>query len=228
MKTYNLKLTLQSPCLIGSGEGFGAVIDSDIVFDELGIPYIPAKRIKGCLRDSAIEVCEMFKQAEIKMFVLEEENSENKFKIVSRLFGKPGEEKPAQVYFSNLTIEGYEKIVQWMKYLMNEYQNIITRESIINQYTEIRQQTAIDEETGTAQGHSLRTIRVAKKGTFFIGTIDIEEVNEDLIALLYFTCKNLRRMGTKRNRGFGSIECKLYEDSKEINFLAKLEELCMQ
>jgi len=228
MKTYNLKLTLQSPCLIGSGEGFGAVIDSDIVFDELGIPYIPAKRIKGCLRDSAIEVCEMFKQAEIKMFVLEEENSENRFKIISRLFGNPGDEKPAQVYFSNLTIEGYEEIVQWLRYLMNEYQDIITRESIINQYTELRQQTAIDEGTGTAQEHSLRTIRVAKRGISFTGTIDIEKANDDLIALLYFACKNLRRMGTKRNRGFGSIECEIYEDSKEINFLAKLEELCMQ
>jgi CRISPR-associated protein Csx10 len=228
MKTYNLKLTLQSPCLIGSGEGFGAVIDSDIVFDELGIPYIPAKRIKGCLRDSAIEVCEMFKQAEIKMFVLEEENSENGFKIISRLFGNPGDEKPAQVYFSNLTIEKYEETVQWLRYLMKEYKDIITRESIINQYAELRQQTAIDEGTGTAQEHSLRTIRVAKKGISFTGTIDIEEANDDLIALLYFACKNLRRMGTKRNRGFGSIECKLYEDSKEINFLAKLEELCMQ
>jgi len=111
---------------------------------------------------------------------------------------------------------------------MNEYQDIITRESIINQYTELRQQTAIDEGTGTAQEHSLRTIRVAKRGISFTGTIDIEEANDDLIALLYFACKNLRRIGTKRNRGFGSIECKLYEDSKEINFLAKLEELCMQ
>jgi CRISPR/Cas system CSM-associated protein Csm3 (group 7 of RAMP superfamily) len=227
MKTYNLKLTLQSPCLIGSGEGFGAVIDSDIVFDELGIPYIPAKRIKGCLRDSAIEVCEMFKQSDIKIFDLNEE-SENRFKIISCLFGNHGDEKPAPVYFSNLTIERYEETVQWLRYLMKEYKDIITRESIINQYTELRQQTAIDKGTGTAQEHSLRTIRVAKRGISFTGTIDIEKANDDLIALLYFACKNLRRIGTKRNRGFGSIECKLYEDSKEINFLAKLEELCMQ
>jgi CRISPR/Cas system CSM-associated protein Csm3 (group 7 of RAMP superfamily) len=227
MKTYTLKLTLLSPCLIGSGEGFGAVIDSDIVFDEFGIPYIPAKRIKGCLRDSAIEVCEMFKQADIKMFVLEEEDSENKFKIVSHIFGKPGDEKPAPVYFSNLTIEGYEEIVQWMRYLMKKYPNIITRESIINQYTELRQQTAIDED-GTAKEHSLRTIRVAKKGISFIGEIDIEVVNDDMIKLLYFACENLRYIGTKRNRGFGKVKCELHENSTPISYLNKLEELCEQ
>jgi CRISPR-associated protein Csx10 len=228
MKTYTLKLKLLSPCLIGSGEGFGAVIDSDIVFDEFGIPYIPAKRIKGCLRDSAIEVCEMFEQADIKMFVLEEEDSENKFKIVSHIFGKPGDEKPAPVYFSNLTIERYEEIVQWIRYLMKKYPNIITRESIINQYTELRQQTAIDEETGTAKEHSLRTIRVAKKGISFIGEIDIEVVNDDMIKLLYFACENLRYIGTKRNRGFGKVKCELYENSTPINYLNKLEEICKQ
>jgi CRISPR/Cas system CMR subunit Cmr4 (Cas7 group RAMP superfamily) len=80
MKTYTLKLTLLSPCLIGSGEGFGAVIDSDIVFDEFGIPYIPAKRIKGCLRDSAIEVCEMFKLGRYKNVCFRGmKDSENKY-----------------------------------------------------------------------------------------------------------------------------------------------------
>jgi CRISPR/Cas system CSM-associated protein Csm3 (group 7 of RAMP superfamily) len=232
MKTYTLKLTLLSPCLIGSGEGFGAVIDSDIVFDEFGIPYIPAKRIKGCLRDSAIEVCEMFELANINLFPLTYDGSDNKYTIVSQIFGKPGDEKPAPVYFSNLTIEGYEKIVQWIRYLMKKYPNIITRESIINQYTELRQQTAI-EETGTAKEHSLRTIRVAKKEIsfkriFFIGEIDIEVVNDDMIKLLYFACENLRYIGTKRNRGFGKVKCELYENSKPISYLNKLEELCEQ
>jgi CRISPR/Cas system CSM-associated protein Csm3 (group 7 of RAMP superfamily) len=227
MKTYTLKLTLLSPCLIGSGGGFGAVIDSDIVFDEFGIPYIPAKRIKGCLRDSAIEVCEMFELANINLFLLTYDGSDNKYTIVSQIFGKPGDEKPAPVYLSNLTIEGYEKIVQWIRYLMKKYPNIITRESIINQYTELRQQTAIDED-GTAKEHSLRTIRVAKKGISFIGEIDIEVINDDMIKLLYFACENLRYIGTKRNRGFGKVKCELYENSKPISYLNKLEELCEQ
>jgi CRISPR-associated protein Csx10 len=110
---------------------------------------------------------------------------------------------------------------------MRKYPNIITRESIINQYTELRQQTAIGED-GTAKEHSLRTIRVAKKGISFIGEIDIEVINDDMIKLLYFACENLRYIGTKRNRGFGKVKCELYENSKPISYLNKLEELCEQ
>ncbi|WP_353686768.1 RAMP superfamily CRISPR-associated protein [Thermodesulfovibrio sp. 3462-1] len=225
MKIYKLTIELKSPCLIGSGEGFGAIIDSDIVFDEYGIPYIPSKRIKGCLRDSAIEICEMFESAGINVLDLQKDKTENKYSIVTSIFGKPGNDKSAPVYFSNLTIQGYDDIKKWLAYLMNQYSGLISREGIIEQYTEIRQQTAIDETTGTAEEHSLRTIRVAKKGLVFEGSIDADI---DDVKLLYFAVKNLRRLGTKRNRGYGEVECKLYDGSNEINFINELEVLCKQ
>jgi len=228
MRTFSMELILESPCLIGSGEGFGSLIDSDIVFDELGIPYIPAKRVKGCLRDSAIEVCEMFSQSGIKIFDLSQENSDNKFKIVSKVFGKPGSQYNAPVYFSNLIIRDYEELAKWLKYLGKKYNDIFNRESIINQYTEIRQQTSIDEESGTAKKHSLRTIRVAKRGLIFEGTIDFEEEGEDMIKLIYFACENFRRFGTKRNRGLGKVKCELYENKNKMNFLNELEGICIQ
>ncbi len=111
---------------------------------------------------------------------------------------------------------------------MEKYKEIINREAIINQFTEIRQQTSIDEETGTAKKHSLRTIRVAKKGITFTGAVDFENPSEELIDLFCLACLNLKRIGTKRNRGFGKIKCSLYENNKEINSLSKLEELCKQ
>jgi len=228
MKTFYLHITLQSPCLVGSGEGFGTVIDSDIVFDELGIPFIPAKRIKGCLRDSAIEVCEIFESAKINLVDLQKDGSENIFEIVSSIFGKQGEEKSAPVYFSNLTILGYKEIKDWLTYLTERHGRILSRESIISQYTEIRQQTAIDEEKGTAKEHSLRTIRVAKKGLNFEGMIEMENFKEEWLKLLSFACMNFRHMGTKRNRGFGLIECGLFENSEQVNFIKSLEEICMR
>lgn len=226
MKRYELQITLKSPALIGSGEGSGSLIDSDIVFDDIGIPYIPSKRIKGCLRDSAIEICEMFKRANLPYIDLGPDDTENGFRLVSGVFGKPGQEKPASVFFSNLTIEDYEANRDWFIYLINEYKGVVSRESLIDTFTELRQQTAIDEESGTAEEHSLRTIRVAKEGIVFTGAIDVESDNDDAIKLLSFACKNLRRFGTKRNRGFGEIECKLFENSKEINFINELEVLC--
>lgn len=218
MKRYTIRLELISPALIGSGEGFGAIIDTDIVFDEFGIPYIPSKRIKGCLRDSAEELCEMFQSSGINLF--------NK-KLVDSVFGEPGSETPAPVYFSNLYLQDYPEMRQWLEYLKSKYNDYITREAVISRYTELRQQTAINEN-GTAKEHSLRTIRVAKKGLIFYGDIDMEEDNPSFLKLLFFACKNLRRIGTKRNRGFGEVNCTIYDGLEEINFLTELEGVCRQ
>lgn len=34
------------------------MVDTDVVYDKYGIPYIPAKRIKGCIREAALELLE--------------------------------------------------------------------------------------------------------------------------------------------------------------------------
>lgn len=48
-----LIIELLSDCLPGSGAGNGSYIDTDCVFDAYGFPFIPSKRIKGCLRETA-------------------------------------------------------------------------------------------------------------------------------------------------------------------------------
>ncbi len=211
MKTLTIEITLKSSTLTGSGEGFGAIIDTDIVFDEIGLPYIPAKRIKGCLRDSATEVSEMFNSSGIN-FPLDIDNT----------FGKEGQEKSCPVYFSNLTIEDYQANKAWLQYYKKS--NLLSEESIINFFTEIRQQTAINEDTGVAKDHSLRTIRVIKKGHKFTGEIQVEDTS--IIDTLSLACLNMRHIGTKRNRGFGEIECNLYEGSSKISVLERLETIC--
>lgn len=211
MKQYTIQIELKSDALIGSGEGFGAIIDSDIVFDNLGIPYIPAKRIKGCLRDSANEVSSMLEDAEIKLFG----SLDN---IVNDLFGKPGNEKSAPISFSNITIEQYKENYDWLQYLAKEYKFLVSRDAILTSFTALRQQTAIDETTGIAKDHSLRTIRVIKKGLIFKGNISItdekneqSDMHEEYNNLLVLSCLNLKKIGTKRNRGFGEVECKLFD-----------------
>lgn len=226
MKTLIMEVELLTPCLAGSGTGFGSLIDTDIVFDEMGIPFIPAKRIKGCLRDSATEICEYFERAGINYLDLSKDGKD--YRIITKTFGRPGEEEPADIYFSNLYIDEYKKVSEWLDYLQNTYSSIINRESVFNYFTELREHTAIDEDRGTAKEHSLRTIRVIKKGSRFKSTIDVLNDSPEVLELLYYGAKNLRHMGTKRTRGFGYVRCKLFEDKKELNYMDKLEALCNQ
>jgi len=218
MKKYALKLELQSPTLAGSGAGFGAEINTDIVFDEIGIPFIPAKRIKGCLLDAAKEVEEMFRRAEIKTDDL----------LIEKVFGKTGYKESAPVYFSNLFIEDYAQNKSWLDYFskLEEYKHIIKRERILEVFTEIRQQTEIDSDTGVASEHSLRTIRVLRKGATFLGDLQVNEQNEKIVNTLLLACLNFRRFGTKRNRGFGEVRCSLCFEGKELSITQTLEALC--
>lgn len=217
MKTYHLKLELLSPALAGSGEGYGAIIDSDIVFDDIGIPYIPAKRIKGCLLDSANEVKDMFTSAGIGFNL-----------PISNIFGDIGTEHSAPVYFSNLTIENYDQNKAWLKYYlkMGKYKNILSKENILECFTEIRQQTRIDETDGVAFEGSLRTSRLIRKGWTFTGEVVVEHPDQNILETLALACMNFRRFGTSRNRGFGEVRCTLLDGGNEISIQSRLEELC--
>lgn len=217
MKRYILNLKLQSPTLVGSGVGFGAGIDTDVVFDDLGIPFIPAKRIKGCLLDAAKEVLDMFTFAKV-----EEDDL-----AIERTFGEAGRESSAPVYFSNLVIEDYIQNKSWLDYFskQEEYKHIFRKERILEAFTEIRQQTKIDSY-GVALEHSLRTIRVLKKDTLFRGDIYIGDDDNKILNTLLLACLNFRHFGTKRNRGFGEVCCSLFFDDKELTAHKKLEALC--
>lgn len=54
-----IKIELLSDLCTCSGETYNSMVDMDVVYDENGIPYIPAKRLKGCIRESALEMQEL-------------------------------------------------------------------------------------------------------------------------------------------------------------------------
>lgn len=219
MTGYLLEIELLSPALVGSGVGFGSGIDTDIAFDDLGLPCIPAKRIKGCLRDAVEEVGEIFTSAAIATNGIQLKNT----------FGDIGKEKSAPVYFSSLYLEDHQQTQSWLRYFAksDKYKQFITPDRVLDGFTEIRQQTRVGED-GVAFEHSLRTIRVLKKGLKFQGNLHIETDDEQVLNTLLFACRNFRRFGTKRNRGFGEVKCILLDENHQpLSIDETLEALCI-
>src|SRR3990170_6938802 len=134
MTELTLMIELKSDALIGTGEGWGATIDSDIVFDDEGLPYIPAKRIKGCLRESALEVAEMFEQSKM---------TDKMSDSISVLFGDAGNIRSAQLEFSNCYLKDYILSKKWLKWANDAQKNVLSKEIIVSTFTSIRQHTAI-------------------------------------------------------------------------------------
>ncbi|RKX53362.1 MAG: hypothetical protein DRP50_05990 [Thermotoga sp.] len=206
-----LRIEVCSYTLLGSGEGSG-LIDADIVFDEFGIPYIPARRVKGILKEIAQEVCEILGISE---------------KIVGKVFGEGGFLE-GKLRFENLYIENYSEIKDELEQLKNtnEWRNLLHRENIVNYFTTLRYQTAI--ESGVAKEGSLRTFRVLKPHFVFIGKIKRKDLlSPKESAILYLAVRNFKRIGTSRNRGYGEVNASIISDGmdteKAIEILLKDE-----
>lgn len=216
MDEYTLVVELISNCLLGSGEGWGSVIDNDIVFDRIGLPYFPARRLKGCLRESAEEILEMLESAQLKKY----DNN-----IIKVAFGTSADTEGAKIIFNSLHLPNHQEVASWCRWGIQEFSEFISPEILVNSFTSIKQQTAINEQ-GVADDGSLRTFRVLKKGITFEGKVIMKEENSEVMNLLALSCANLRHVGTMRNRGYGKVKCCLKRGKIDLSekCIIKLEE----
>ncbi|MDX2245359.1 MAG: RAMP superfamily CRISPR-associated protein [Bacteroidia bacterium] len=200
---YTLTLTTESYLLTGSGEG-GVLIDADVVFHATGFPMIPARRIKGMLKESLEEVMEIAGEIE-----------EAIGKTVISFFGEPG--KPTyegKLLFHNLMLPDWQKIL--MEISENKGFSGFQPDFIKAYFTAEIQQTAIGRENkkneieGVAKKRSLRNYRVIKPGFTFEGLLETTSpLSAEEEKLLKRAVMNLRHAGTRRNRGFGKVKCML-------------------
>ena len=111
ISSYKLQISLKSDTLIGSGEGFGSIIDTDVVFDSLGLPFIPGRRLKGCMRESANQVCHMLscRNHQPRPEQNLRDGRPEEYSLVVDLFGKPGARTPARLQFFNYKLEDPEE-----------------------------------------------------------------------------------------------------------------------
>ena len=193
-----IRIELLSDSCISSGETYNSSIDSDVCYDSYGFPFIPAKRLRGCLREAGLELKDFGQDIDVEA-----------------LFGKPGNSSAAFI-LGNAKLEDYETYVRQLKSCgKKEYTH---QQAVLEQFTYIRYQTEIDKERGTAKDTSLRAIRVMKKRLVFVADIDFV-VNIDLLSeytkAFALCCKNLRFMGMNRTRGMGEVRVEFINEDRD-------------
>ena len=185
---YKLIINLKSDLCASSGTGLGSLIDNDVCYDEYGLPYIPAKRIKGLLKEAAVEYCDW---------------DENATKYLDEIFGIEGNNNPGSIKLSNAYLSSYEEIIDSLKYVPTKYKKYVDKQKFINLFTNVRYQTAIDDETGTSKDNSLRSTRVVNKDNQFISRIELD--NQEEKEFISKVSKLVTHMGMNRTRGFGEV-----------------------
>ncbi len=212
----NLRIVIETKTSTfpGSGEGYGSIVDRDVVFDDKGLPYLPARRLKGVLRESALEVQEMLGSSKLMTISPEQLN---------RLFGKEGQTEGSRLIITDFFLDGYAELLEWLNWLFSKYPAFFSPAAIIDYYTEIRHQTSIAEQ-GVAEEGSLRTSRVLKKDLCFEGRIGLaDDNNQEEKTILALACANMRHLGGQRNRGFGEVTATLFAGTDDLTASALKE-----
>jgi CRISPR-associated protein Csx10 len=202
MAEFDVKIKVETPLHLGSGQA-NVNVDAEIVHDAFGLPYFPAKRFKGLLYESAVEVYEMFELAGMST-----KNLETPENIFHRNSDDNGNVSAVQIIVPNFYIcklEDYQKLCAEWKYLQKKYPAIFRPADVLKTFTSLRYQTKLDN--GIAAKGSLHNLNVLNAGTEFFGAIEILNCNDAVLNLLALALKNLTSAGTKRNRGFGRITC---------------------
>ena len=183
-------ITLKSDLCAASGDGFSLSIDTDICADRYGLPFIPSRRLKGCLREAAVYIgCDH----------------------IDSIFGVSGDVVSGSLRVNDARLEGYESLKAQAE------QSGYSAEKVLGLFTSVKASTAIENDT--AKENSLRFTRVVnhytpfdKSEMVFVSEIEYAEGDEEHIKNY---CAALRNIGYKRTRGYGSVRC-LFEPANEV------------
>lgn len=189
-----IQINLLSDMCSSSGENYGVLIDTDICYDKYGFPYIPAKRIKGCLRDICKELVEW---------------GEFDGQVLVDIFGQAGGQSVGDLKISDAKLDKYEEMQNEIINAKEENKVFYHKQNILDCFTYVRVQTKLID--GVAENNSLRSTRVVKRGTKFIFEYSLSEKYQP-----YFEkcVAGLRNIGMNRTRGFGEVKLELMENNK--------------
>lgn len=196
-----LKITLHSDLCMSSGYSWAGAIDSDICYDEYGLPYIPARRLKGSMREAA----SLYR-------VLSETEAE-------KLFGRSRAGGVEGITIENARMEGDEELREAFEELKRSGSPLagyLRREKVLECFTRVLGQTRLTD--GTAADKSLRFVRVLsarspldEKQLIFRAAVFFEDEDGSVERNLSMAAKATRNIGLRRNRGFGSVSCELVD-----------------
>ena len=197
MAEFDVTIEILSPIHLSSGQA-DVTVDAEIIHDALGFPYFPAKRFKGLLYESALEVLEMFELSGLDT---------GNLSPLEKIFHRHSISE-VQLIVPNFYIkhaDEYQDFCAEWKYLQATYPEVFTAAEVLNALTSIRYQTKLDN--GIAAEGSLHNMRVLDDGIKFFGRITLLNADKKVLNLLALAIKNLTCAGMKRNRGFGRLKC---------------------
>ena len=206
MSTYLLTFTLLRDGTFGSGDGVAGLVDREVAYDDLGLPYLRGRTLKGMLSEEADNLLYLPHLARAVWLTARQE-----------LFGfsERHASQKGVVHFGRAQLPG--PVRKTVRLSLSSKENTLHPQDILAAMTGLRRQTAVSPN-GIPRDGSLRTMRVVLRQTPFVAHLRCRRsltTHEE--ALLVATVLAWRRAGTGRNRGRGHLQVNdLYKEDQTI------------
>ncbi|MDE0553613.1 MAG: RAMP superfamily CRISPR-associated protein, partial [Candidatus Poribacteria bacterium] len=203
MMNYVLEIALKSPLTSAAGEGRVGLVDRDVAFDEMGLPILTGRRLKGLWREGYRDIADAWQQCGQTPTP------------VDQIFGIPGQgpdSGSASIYVANAELKEAPSLKEWLQYLQHHKIQKLHADDVVHHYANVRAQTSINRCTGSAAENTLRLTRTLKSNLVFYAPVRfVDAPNQALINALALGAVALQHMGTARTRGLGKVKCRLLE-----------------
>ncbi len=210
---YILKVKFTSEWLTSSGIGDGYVADTVLNADDLGIPVLGGRAIRGALRESAWRMAMVdsrhddLTKAENYFFGLGSDTAEN---------------EPSgcvKVGMGHLSDNLHEHLAS-----LDED----TRKEYLQDFSVLRVQTTLEDKKKVKRG-SLRTIQCGVAGLCFDVPLEITTSLSEEYVKSYFVaiCAGVKSIGANRARGLGNCELFLCDNKSKNPIFSKDKRVCL-
>jgi hypothetical protein len=205
-----IEMFFLSETTFSQGRGSAGIVDIEVEHDELGIPFVGGKTIRGLLRDTWLSMQDIFPEFQ---------------EAGGRVFGISQDmEEKAILRFGDAMVD--QNTLQWIKVALTRERSPFSKNEILESLTEIRWQTAENRETGAPEETTLRSVRVVIPGIKLKASLFwFEEPTSEDLSVLSLTLLATRHGGLSRHRGKGHICLTLNGNLELTRKLAKGEKI---
>jgi len=188
-----LHIQLLSDTTFSRGDGTLGLVDVDVEHDDLGLPFIGGKTLRGLLRDSWLSMGPCFSLLE---------DAAKRVLGASRSLDECCRLRIGDAHLPDIIRRTVQEAVE-------RQDKPLFPETILRACTGIRHQTAIDRQSGAAAETSLRSSRVVLRGFVFeapLTWLDGYNPTRSDLRVLALCALATRHGGLMRNRGRGHMK----------------------
>ena len=202
---YWLCFRLESEATFGAGQGRSGQLDLEVTHDQYGLLYLAGRSLKGLL----VEACANIFYALSRQGGL----SERWHSAALELYGVSGSTRSRGSLLAVGDAQMPDDLRTAVRHAVDGEAASLTPDDVLESFTSVRTQTAVDTSSGAADAGSLRSMRVILGETPFEARLSFAERPSDLALSLLAACVlGMRRPEVACNRGRGRLAAELHGD----------------